>query len=114
MSLRQVSYGGLRSKLENIASTLSKTRLRLSVRSMNGLRHPSTGAVGDSKMTGSSRTAREIRSGRSHASEPMAVAPAEWPTALTPDQPIAVINPSRSRIVQSQLYSPFGAAELSP
>ena len=101
-------YGGLLWKLEYIASTLSKMRLRFSVRSMNGPRHPSSGAVGDSKITGSTRTAREIRSGRSQASEPIAVAPAEWPTALTPDQPIAVINPSRSRIVASQLYSPSG------
>ena len=81
MSFRQVLYGGLLSKFEYIASTLSKIRLRFSVRSMNGLRQPSSGAVGDSKITGSASTAREIRSGRSQASEPIAVAPAEWPTA---------------------------------
>ena len=65
MLVRQVLYGGLFSKFEYIASTLSKMRLRFSVRSINGLRHPSSGASGDSKITGSSRTAREIKSGRS-------------------------------------------------
>src|SRR6266478_3385810 len=83
MSLRQVLYGGLCSKFETIASTLSKTRLRLSVFSMNGLRQPSSGAVGDSKITGSTSTARETRSGRSAASPPIAVAPAECPIVIS-------------------------------
>src|ERR1700719_2849913 len=100
MSLRQVLYGGLLSKFDTIASTLSKTRLRLSVLAMNGLRQPSSGEVGDSKITGSTSTACEIRSGRSAASAPIAVAPAECPIARTFDQPIAAMNPSRSFIVE--------------